>query len=129
MNDKSWLEQAIDVTLNSRQKEYGHPLINFLRAAEGFNFYLRPKLQPGQFINPLDIVFLMITFKIAREIEVHKDDNCVDLIGYMSCYQRIDKFMKQWGYPNGAESFRDMNENDMILLREGIEHSDMLPEG
>lgn len=52
----------------------------------------------------------MDSMKTAREIETHKEDNGIDKIGYMSCYNRIDNYMRdELGYPEGAEAFKTMD--------------------
>lgn len=119
---KSWLESALEVTTQSRQKEYGNPLINFLRIAIEWNLRVLSKMQPGKYITPIDVAWMMIGTKVAREIETHKDDNGIDTIGYASCHDRIDQYMRQLGYRNGSEEFNDMDLSEMVQLLERITH-------
>jgi hypothetical protein len=120
---KSWLEEAQDVTLNSRQQDYGHPLINFARVAGLWTPYLRSrgKLADGEYITPIEVAWLMVLFKVAREVNIPKRDNGVDAIGYISCLDRMNEYMKQLGYEKGMAAFDDMCEAEAIRLYERLE--------
>lgn len=116
-----WVEQVLDITRNHREKAYAHPLLNFLRAAEGLTWFFRAKLKPGAYINPVDAAYMMVLWKIARELNAHADDNPIDMMGYVDCHDRIDRYMRELGYEAGAEAFRTMPYADMIALRERLE--------
>lgn len=96
---KSYLDQAREVTLESRQVEYGHPLINFL------NIALRWSLWKKVVFTPYDVAMMMTDTKIARQQHTHKEDNLVDGIGYLSCVDRMDEYMLRLGYWKGIRTF------------------------
>lgn len=116
-----WVEQVLEITRKHRQAKYAHPLVNFIRAAEGLNWYFRAKLRPGTFITPVEAAYMMVVWKLAREMNAHDDDNPIDMMGYIDCHNRIDRYMRQLGYDEGAEAFRTMSEGSMIDLRNRLE--------
>ena len=96
-------DRAKAITLQSREDEYGHPLINFLRIALRWSNWLGVK------VTPADVAFMMIDTKLARENHVHKLDNIDDIVGYASCWERIDNYMRdELGYESGCGAFDDM---------------------
>lgn len=99
--DSSYLDQAKAVTLQSRQAEYGHPLVNFLRTAIRWSLWLKTN------VTPYDVAMMMTEMKMARQEHLHKEDNMVDAIGYISCVDRMDAFMQELGYFNGIRTFID----------------------
>ena len=106
----TWLDEAAQVTRQDRQKQYGAPLINFLRIALLWSTYL------GRVMTPLDVVWMMLLVKVGREMNTHKDDNGVDGIGYIACWQQMDEEMKGRGYPDGALALQKMTLDDMHAL-------------
>ena len=115
------VDTMLSITRNNRQKEYGHALINFIRMAEYAQAHWRGRLAPGEFWTPLDVIHVNDGWKSARELEVHKEDNLVDKMGYIDCYERIDDLMRELGYIDGAEAFRTMSEQEMRDLRYRLE--------
>lgn len=112
----SWLEEAAKVVRTSRRSTYGHPLLNFARIAALYNTYFEGRLVEGQFITPVDIVYLNIMTKIAREKQIHKDDNVVDIIGYAATHNAIDNRMRELGYKEGSAAFDSMTREEFNAL-------------
>lgn len=114
----AWLEEAARVVRTSRRSAYGHPLLNFARIASFYNTYLEGRLN-GSFLNPLDVVYMNILTKVAREKQAHKDDNVVDIIGYAATHNAIHNRMIELGYKDGSQAFTTMTrkEFDELLIR------------
>ncbi|MDE2102854.1 MAG: hypothetical protein KGL39_36760 [Patescibacteria group bacterium] len=85
---KSILEEALCVSGESRQRDYGHPKINHERIAAVWNMQLGPKLKAP--ISAREVALMMIGLKLAREVNTPKRDNLVDIAGYVNCLEMID---------------------------------------
>lgn len=103
----SILEEAMQVTRESREKEYAHPLINFARMSWAWTGRLRKKLKEDEWVTPEDVAWMMIESKDARASKTYKRDNVVDAAGYADCMGRMDEYMKELGY-NGIQDFENM---------------------
>jgi hypothetical protein len=83
---KTVTDEADGLIRGDRQKDYGHPAINFQRIAMGWNAYLlkRPKTADGEPepLRPHDVANLMTILKAVRNAEGYKRDTTVDIIGY-----------------------------------------------
>jgi len=79
----SILEEALRVSGENRQRDYGHPLVNHERIAAVWNVVLGPKLTAP--VTPREVVLCMIGLKIAREVNTPKRDSLVDICGYVNC--------------------------------------------
>jgi hypothetical protein len=79
---ESILTEAMRLTANDRQKQYGHPCDDFARTAQMWTGILASKLRPGEEITASDIPLCMISVKLARQAHRHKRDNLVDIAGY-----------------------------------------------
>jgi hypothetical protein len=86
---KSILEEALEVSGNNRQRDYGHPLANHQRIAAVWNVVLGPKLTAD--ITPEEVVWCMIGVKLAREVNTPKRDNALDVAGYINCLDLIQQ--------------------------------------
>lgn len=117
----AWLEEAAKVVKTSRRSTYGHPLLNFARIASLYNTYFEGRFAEGQFFTPVDIVYLNIMTKIAREKQIHKDDNVVDIIGYAATHNAIDNRMRELGYKDGAAAFDHMTREEFNALLTKLE--------
>ena len=120
----AWLEEAARVVRTSRRSAYGHPLLNFARIASFYNTYLDGRMKTGHFLTPLDIVYMNILTKVAREKQAHKDDNVVDIIGYAATHNAIHNKMLELGYTNGSEAFTTMTRkefDDLLVRLENLE--------
>jgi len=89
---KSILTEAIEVSGESRQRDYGHPLINHERIAAFWNVQIANKLKAP--IEPREVALMMIALKLAREVNTPKRDNLVDIVGYVNCVDLIDQKSK-----------------------------------
>lgn len=121
-----WAFEAIDYVRGARQKNYGHPLINFYRIANLWNIMLRGRLKEDEWITPADVALLFVQVKTAREIEAHKPDNPVDMFGYLLTYNAIDDAMKSLGYNDGIVAFRSMTEEEGMSLYRRLESDEDL---
>lgn len=83
------LAEALRISGENRQRDYGHPLINHERIAAIWNVVLGPKLKAD--ITPEEVVWCMIGTKIAREVNTPKRDNVVDVVGYAHCLDLIQQ--------------------------------------
>ena len=83
------LEEAAQIAGESRQRDYGHPYENHKRIAEMWNVQLGPKLAAP--IEPREVALMMISVKLAREVNTPKRDNLVDIAGYVNCCDLIDQ--------------------------------------
>lgn len=83
------LGAAYRVINGERQDSYGNPEDCFATIAEFWDTYLQARLQqrgPEEiFIQPVDVAFMMVLLKIAREARgaAGKMDNFVDAAGYL----------------------------------------------
>ena len=92
-------ESQAGVLVNGeRMKDYDHPWENFEKItgmlnALGYRFHRTD----GEIreLQPKDVPILMICTKLSREVFKHKDDNVVDIHGYLVClakvYERMEK--------------------------------------
>ena len=95
----SILEEALKVSGENRQRDYGHPLENHERIAAVWNVVLGKKLKAGESISPREVVWCMIGVKLAREVASPKYDNGLDCAGYVNCLDLIDQRLGTWTAP------------------------------
>lgn len=83
------LKRADEIAGEDSARDYGHPRDNFQRIADLWNAYVShmPDDQPG--ITPEDVAAMMILMKIARQQHTPKDDNLVDIAGYVKCWDML----------------------------------------
>jgi hypothetical protein len=89
---KSILEEALEITTKDRPDSYDHPAENFERTAILWNAYLASRSVCGGLLKKLsnrDVAYMMVLFKMAREIHKPGRDNRIDMAGYVNCAQRI----------------------------------------
>ena len=70
-------------TVEERGKTYGPPSQHFSRTTGAINAIFANKLREP--LTTEDWAMFMIIDKLAREQEVPKHDNAIDMIGYASC--------------------------------------------
>lgn len=94
-----YLERAMTISSKGgdRHNGYGHPIKNFSTIALMQNAYLKTRglLAEGQNITPRDSVVFNLLQKIAREAESHKDDNWVDMAGYVNVMSLIHELQDE----------------------------------
>lgn len=98
--DQNWLMKAAEITQSDRQRDYGHPLPNFLRIA------IKQSVTLEKPVSPLHVVLMSIDLKTAREQNTHKDDNYIDMMGYAATVERMDVRLKEMGYDRGIDLFK-----------------------
>lgn len=79
------LQEAISAIDNIKIQEYGDVYKSFSRIADLWSSIL------GTQVTPVKVGLCMIAFKISREVSFHKDDNLVDMAGYIYCIEKILK--------------------------------------
>lgn len=93
-----WLAEAANITSGERRRDYGRPLVNFLRIAIRWSNLL------GIYITPPMVALMMVDMKIAREQNTHKDDNWIDILGYAATVSDMDQEMREMGF-DGYKQF------------------------
>ena len=96
------LEEAALLTEGVRQRDYDHPGPNHWRISRLWNAYLSIRKNPTDGISPLDVAWMMVLLKIARDVYTPKRDNLVDACGYVRCIERMMGSMKVPGYVDVA---------------------------
>ncbi len=72
----NWIEKMTSITSGDRQRDYGHPMTNFLRICIFWSQFLGVAISPRQFVH------MMTLMKIARDQHSFKADNHIDIMGY-----------------------------------------------
>lgn len=111
----SWVDEVVAITEGDRRRDYGHPLINFLRIAIRWSLYLK------QTVSPVDVALLMVEVKLSRQQQTYKEDNFIDIMGYTACVEAMDTKLKEYGYPQGVRVFDTMDVNGYIILLKELE--------
>jgi hypothetical protein len=86
---KPILQEALEVSGECRQRDYGHPLVNHERIAAVWNVVLGRQLTAP--ITAEQVVWCMIGVKLAREVNTPKRDNALDVAGYVNCLDLIQQ--------------------------------------
>ena len=81
------IDDAKDLTLGERQKNYGHPIEDFGRVVGMINSLFAHKMNEP--FEPKDWPLIMQCVKMSREINESKRDNRVDGAGYWNTLQLI----------------------------------------
>lgn len=83
------LRRADQIAGQDRSRDYGHPRDNFRRIADLWEAYLRNQPARDRHITSEDVAAMMILMKIARQQNTPKDDNLVDIAGYVKCWDML----------------------------------------
>lgn len=86
------IQEAERVVTTDRQKDYGHPYDDFMRAMGMLNSLgYRFQLPDGSYreLTATDQPIIMTCVKLSREVNHHKWDNIVDIHGYMKCLEMV----------------------------------------
>lgn len=88
---RNCLLKADEVVRGGRQDDYGHPAETAGAVADLWTAYLRPKLREGEEVAPIDVPFMMVLLKLARERgnPGAVGDNLVDMAGYVRTAEMI----------------------------------------
>lgn len=86
------LEEADRIINGERRQAYGPVKTSFERVAKMWTAIL------GTEVSSQQVALMMIAFKIAREVNAHKDDNLVDIAGYTALLHQLykDDPIKSW---------------------------------
>ena len=85
MTRKEVLEAAAEIVCKDREEKYGKPENNFELIAKMWSIWLDTEVTAS------DVAMMMAMLKIARiKTGKPKDDNYIDLIGYVACMAEID---------------------------------------
>lgn len=80
-------EQAEAIVGGDRYEDYGHPRDNHERTAILWNAYMDAKnvglVLPLDYITAEDVCWLNVLQKMARQMNAKKEDNLVDVVGYV----------------------------------------------
>jgi hypothetical protein len=76
------LGEAENLIRGDRQKDYGHPKVNFQRIGDAWQAYLLERDLAERPLTPHDVASLMIILKAVRNAEGYKRDTAVDIGGY-----------------------------------------------
>lgn len=87
------IDIARDMVYGEKQFEYGPPEESYTRIAKMWSIVLEKELS-GCEIPPEKVGLMMIAFKLCREINRHKEDNLIDIIGYADTTQRVVEALK-----------------------------------
>jgi hypothetical protein len=114
-------EQAEAVVSGDRRRDYGSPLLNHLRIAVRWSLLLQQKLTFNCSVTPVDVALMMVDLKLARNQQTWKEDNFVDMIGYLYCLDSMHSEMQTLGYADGAAALAGMSLSELVLLLKRIE--------
>lgn len=88
--------ETAENVVEQREGLYGHPYDNFNNIAELWSTFLSARNGRPVDIDREDVGYMMILFKVARDINRASADNLVDIHGYGKCIQMIrDKEQEQ----------------------------------
>lgn len=81
--------RAIQLVGGERGQAYGHPLDDYTRTAEIF------RAMTGRFLTAKEAATFMMAVKMSREQNAHRDDNVIDLVGYILCVDMIRRKLEE----------------------------------
>jgi len=78
------LKTAKNLVKGARRDEYGPIQESFERVATVWSGLL------GHTVTAQQVALMMIGFKLCREVNKHKEDNLVDVVGYVLCLEEVE---------------------------------------
>jgi hypothetical protein len=81
----SVLEEAMRITSEDRQRDYGPPDQDFARTSAMWTAIFGSMLKDDAEFEPRHVAMAMIALKLSREANRTKRDNWVDIAGYAQC--------------------------------------------
>lgn len=85
----SALQIADEIVNGERGSDYGHPWYNFTDTANMWSVIV------GMPITPEQVAMMMICLKICRELHKPKDDNVIDMAGYVATLEKVKNWRKE----------------------------------
>lgn len=89
MKTRPAIDIAKEIIHGDREQTYGTPDTNLLKISEQWSLYLEQRYETAIPITAEDVCWMMADLKKVREMNVHKQDNLVDAIGYIALIDRI----------------------------------------
>ena len=84
---------ADSLTGGDRQQSYGHPAVDFDRTARFWSALFGIDVRPEQ------VGLAMVLLKVSREVNRHKDDNLIDMAGYVRTIEMIYDWKREHNAP------------------------------
>ncbi len=90
---QSVLSAANFIVNGDRKRDYGESLHSFTKTTEMLNAlgyrYIYPDTKLIRRLVPEDLAYIMICEKLKRQLNKHKQDNLVDIAGYVECANHV----------------------------------------
>ena len=91
MRGEKLFKDASNTINGERQDMYGAPEDSFVVISDLWETYLcRRKNLENIIISPSDVAFMMVLYKVARQMNQDKRDNLVDIVGYAGILDDIE---------------------------------------
>ena len=119
--DEDILHEALRLTSEDRQNQYGPPDQDFARTAGMWSALFGHKMTEP--FEPRDIAMAMICLKLSRETHQRKRDNAVDGAGYFRCLHICNEAAAK-PFPQERADTREES-----LIPEGLPPLPYVPEG
>lgn len=107
------INEIEDIT-SIRNRDYAHPLVNFLRISLLWNV-IKPSENPV--FNPILVADMMVLMKEARIVNTPKWDNYRDIMGYTNTVDMMIQLyyeVMQFGTKEGFEGLNDNAKQTLV---------------
>lgn len=95
VSEKNILKEALHTVDGDRGKFYGHPLDNHSNTASFWSDYIKRKYDVDVKLDARDVCMMMVLLKVSRDANRPKEDNLVDIAGYVRNAQMIEEEQKR----------------------------------